>query len=309
MRSITAHPYLRPLPSLITVSGWMNPDGSPAFPEDMVRDWDPETTLDVHRFCSLDTAAIVSGCQLGRGAKLRLCIIWRSQGTGLQDMSGASGGRLDFLAGTELGQRQMRALVPGESLAGEVTLETCLVLLDPGEDHGSLAPTLPGSLLWKERTDIIVEGSGARFPVEATRFPSSKSSAAWSLEVSAILDQPFLGGVRLYLNSENPAIQKMLSGSMSAEASRLLWAAIYQDAGRQLVRAAVVNEEFLSIVVSATPGSAPFAEGTVGHALWSNLTVFFDGFPPRDLFRLMESRPAEFDTLVQHRFAVFREGD
>lgn len=214
---------------------------------------------------------------------------------------------MDFPVETGLVDREIRAFVSGESLAREVALDTCLVLVDPGEDHGSLAPTLPGSVLWKDRTDIIIEGMGARFPVETTRFPSGKSAAAWSLEVSGALEQPFLGGIRLYLNSDNPAVKKLLSGSMDEEASRLFRSAMYHDAGRQLLAAALTNEEFLSTLTATPPGASPFAEDTVGHALWSGLTVFFRDIPVTDLSRLMTTSPAEFETLVQHRLEIFRE--
>lgn len=107
---------------------------------------------------------------------------------------------------------------PGE-MAGVVTLQRSVVLLETGDEPGEFAATKPGSILWEERPLAMpLEGSAARFPTEVVSFKSLGRgtlffvNAPWFLQLT--YEDPgdnFRRGVRLLVNSDHPVAAVLAS--------------------------------------------------------------------------------------------------
>ena len=191
--------------------------------------------------------------------------------------------------------------VPGSCLAQSLVLSTRLVLAATGKRASQLSPRIPGSILWEEKTVVRLEGAGPRFPIEFVSFPSDLRHAAWYVYATDDLEQPFLGGVRLYVNSENAAVARALTAVSPDAADRVVLSALYNDVGRQLVEMALQSEAFISRSAEANL----FSEDSVGRALCSLLSNFLEGHLPTDLRDQFRSDPRRFAELLQDRFMLF----
>ena len=114
----------------------------------------------------------------------------------------------------------------------EVTQSVLLDLPDTQEPL-HLAAFRRGSRLWQaDRTfRFILEGSASTFPTEAFDFTTVglPHTAAWKLQFEPdALDEPYLGAVRLLLNSAHPQAPELLSGRASLVQSVLFHSIIEQ---------------------------------------------------------------------------------
>ncbi len=123
------------------------------------------------------------------------------------------------------------------SLAGSIELSRGITTLSCGSSEASNAPLRAGSRLLDDKPmTVVLEGGLSRFPVVSQAFSRSRypADAAWLL--AADFDDPadpFLGTVRLLINSEHPAGELVLSrdGGPAAEMAR---SALRTDIVRQL---------------------------------------------------------------------------
>ena len=173
-------------------------------------------------------------------------------------------------------------LAAGETVSIEVRLEpnqvaqrievTQSVLLDRPDGHEppDLAAFRRGSRLWQadRAFRFILEGSASTFPTEAFDFTSARlpSTAAWKLQFEPdSLDEPYLGAVRLLLNSTHPQAPELLSGKPSLVQSVLFHSVV---------------EQLLTTVADRFPGQLPteFELDSVGEAL-NHLSTTYLGVP------------------------------
>src|SRR4029077_3434151 len=133
--------------------------------------WDPNTEIRAVRELTVDIRQIRKECQLGTKSRIRVQASWNSTASAVR---GASLGNGRFDIGIGDGERvggTLEMIVKGHVLRGSIALQTHVVVIE-SEPKDRLAATRAGSVLWSDSKEIILEGSGARFPVELVRLPS-----------------------------------------------------------------------------------------------------------------------------------------
>lgn len=288
-----AFPYLRPAGEAVLAGAWTDGDGEPLPVEESLPGWDPAVDIHARRSVTLEPRRLASECGLPEDALFRLQGIWYCRETAIRGWSEP----LLVPAEREQVDVQVALELPGGDLAGGVELRTVLVLGDPGSDPANLAPRRPGSMLWRDSERIILEGRGARFPVQSVEFPDGQEEAGWYLDIEPELDFPFLGAVRLQLNARHAEIREMLE---STDPASILARVIQGDAARQLVRFALGNPEFMERAREAR-SQEPFEQESTGQVLMSLLGRLFPGQRFDDLAANLSDNPEEFDTKIQHR--------
>jgi hypothetical protein len=107
-----------------------------------------------------------------------------------------------------------------------------------------------------------------------------------------------LRNVRLFINSAHPAVVGAVQAADPTPDQAAIRSAIYFDVGRQLVRGALENDEFIE-------ASDTFPEGSTGRAVARLVRRVFPGEKPRALRNLMRSRREYFDSSLQASFRLF----
>ena len=161
---------------------------------------------------------------------------------------------------------------------------TQTLLLDADRPEGEdLAAYRRGSrLLTPSATHtIILEGSASTFPTEAFDFASAglPQDAAWKLQFEPdSLDEPYLGAVRLLVNSHHPQAVEILSGRPS-----LTQSVLFHDVVEQLLVTAAVTFDDVS---------RDFVADSVGDAL-NHLAVAYLGVSLGAAMSLLRSDRSE----------------
>lgn len=112
------------------------------------------------------------------------------------------------------------------AVAGEIEIHYGLVLERGCEQQQNMAPFRRGSRVYTlARTHkFLLEGDAAGFPTEAFDFEPTgyPDGAPWHLNFRAeSLGDPFMGAVRLFVNTKHPASAELLSGASSISRSVL----------------------------------------------------------------------------------------
>ena len=240
MRSVSRG-YLVPTEVSVRAKAWTVrlSDGVEVDAVDAVPDWDYFTPVRLRRSVAVDRNEIVESCQLDGGAALALVAIWHSSWTGLRDSTrhfpvNGDGCELSF----EL---------PGDVLGGVLTIETRLVLDEPGESTSPLAAYRPGSILWSDRSSLALEGTGSRFPLVPISFATANLAGGrmglWCLMIETTdLEASALGALRLYINTDNPLTADLLASIPDPAATQLL-SFIQFDVARQLLHFGIGHDE------------------------------------------------------------------
>lgn len=297
---ISAVPFLTTPATTLAVTAWhvQTDDGLQPLPR-VLPHWDYNQRLLLTRTIELDLDAVLSACRLSRDDTLSLVAVWTCPGTALRGKLSAVNVDAREPRGTQI---LLQGMVDGHALSGELWIETNLVLLKRRADGSPLAATRAGSILWQDASSVMLEGEAPRFPVEVVDFAHTlwaPAGAAWYLSWNPHdLRQPFLGAVRLMINSGSPSVVKAVARDDPDPAGQAIRSTIHFEVGRTLVRGALLNEEFRSHPES-------FPEGTVGRALWRLLSLLFPGDSPEGLKNMMEQRPEYFDSVLQEKLQLF----
>jgi hypothetical protein len=197
----------------------------------------------------------------------------------------------------------LRGTVRGGDIVGSIRVETLLLLGAERLIPEPLTATRPGSILWHDSAVVAVEGEAPRFPIEVIDFASvvwAPSDAAWLLSWNSYdLHQPFLGAVRLFINSTHNGVVRAASGNGMDAESAAIRSAIYYDTGRSLIRGALSNEDFLANPDEYEPAS-------VGSTVAQLLRLLFPGDSFLELRNMLVERTEYFDSLLQARLQLFR---
>lgn len=264
---------------------------APKVCEGFVADFDYEMQLAFSYDVELDRATIFEGVGLPPDAVVHAYLIADCQSSNTRlsasvPLSGSNALRVELE-------------VPSGTFAGAVELSRGLVLLSPGtsDDGGIAAERIGSRLIGDETFTCRLEGKWSRFPIEAADFSrAGLPDAAWFLRMTHTdLDEPFMGSVRLLVNSNHPAGQAVLSGT-DPSTNALVLNALRVDLVRQLLFGLAANEPEIDREFP------PDSVGSVAESIAADLLS-------ADLENVLErarNQPVELEMLIQDRVDYLR---
>lgn len=263
---------------------------------EVLPEWDAGTDLHLIRSVEVDTSAVLTACNLPSDSVLRLGVAWHATGTTLRGR-----GTVQTLPMTEETRVPLSLDVRGVELGGTLRLR-CVLALGGRVAPAPLRARRAGSVLWEDVHEVVLEGGGARFPMEALSFKDSSwrlpDHAAWALEWDRDdLELPLLGALRLYLNTDHPTMAEALNAP-DAASSRLLMAALQHDVGRQLVLGALMSDAFVS-------REDKWPRDSVGEVVSRLIAHRFRGESATSLRQRLEQEPLQFEAVLQDRLRLF----
>ncbi|MEU8430373.1 hypothetical protein AB0N38_31120 [Micromonospora aurantiaca] len=268
----------------VTVTG---PQGIPVPEGEPVPDWDYFTDLTANWPLHVDLPGVLQDCGLSPAAAVHCLVTWHSSSTNRRDNS--------TLVRLVDGENRLTVAIPGTEIGGNLTLTARLVLAAPDPTPISpLAAFRPGAILWQARRRFTLEGSGSRFPVVATSFAESGLAegrrSLWYLSCAPDLDGSDTGSIRLYLNSDHPAVTTMLN-QPEAEGSRTLAEVLRHDVVRQLIQTALRCEDLQD--------EHDHGEGTLGELFINLIRRYFPDRSLSDLRSQHRNDPSELEAVIQ----------
>jgi hypothetical protein len=296
---IVALPYLTADPNRVAPGAWIGTDGQRV---DLLPDWDYGTEVRVTRALEIDLEGVREDCSLERSARLAITVVWRATRTAARGALPATvlPAAADHWAG------EIRLQLDGAELGGELRLMTRLVLATVGNEPQPLAPHLVGSVLWEDRHTILLEGGGARFPMEVVDFAAARlpaAGAAWYLHwPREDLHQPVMGALRLYVNDGHPMMRALLNGELTEDLSAGVVSTMRYDAVRSLVTAVLADDEFVEDPML-------YQDGSVGALLRRLLNAYWPDQSVISLRNHATSRPEAFNSELQERMRLLRLTD
>lgn len=203
--------------------------------------------------------------------------------TGLSDLGGVSAtlqvdcpatgfrnmAAVPVLCAVDKGTRLQLDIRP-HTIAGEIEVRYGLVLEKERENEPTMAPFRRGSRVYTAARiyRFLLEGDGAGFPTEAFDFEPTgyPTGAPWHLSFRAdSLDEPFMGAVRLFINTQHSASTALLAGKPGIPHSVLFHGVLEQLLVTMADRSSGLNQGW------AEGLSATHDEGSVG-AVMNELT-------------------------------------
>jgi hypothetical protein len=295
MKAIFAVPFRRAAVARVQGRQWVLLGDIPAQLPDALADWDYNTELAIARAVSVDVAGIRDDVGLQPDDRIALVAMWSSPGSFQRGL----------ICRRELGsaaEYELAGQLSGRDASGSIRLETCVILVNDCTPRSVLSPAQAGSILWRDSVEVRVEGTSARFPVEVIDFSQAAwaaTDAAWMLSWNRHdFHQPFMGAVRLFINSGHERVVKAVSGGLSDPEAAAVRSAIYVDVGRALIKGALAEEEFVL-------ERNVYENGTVGRSIANLFGLLFPNESLEGLRGMAEQRPDYFESLLQARLRLF----
>jgi hypothetical protein len=268
-----AFPFLTLPDAMVIATPWSTVDEHGAAVEvgNHLAGWDYAVDLAVQRTVSLNRA--FSHDVLGVDPEdLDLALIVRI-GTG----SGSMPRRLETLFSRSIGTDRsvlINHAIGGRRLSQRLLLETTIVLGAEARPIKRFAPTAAGSILWRDRIDVALEGQAPRFPMETVSFSErfkgrAEQTSPWLLHwLPGQLHRDFGGAVRLYLNNDHTTFMERFTA-----ADPLTLQVALADVITQILSYAIVQDDLEEQLADCE------ATSVAGHiATWLRLA-----FPDHDL--------------------------
>jgi hypothetical protein len=286
-----AFPFLTLPDAMLTATPWSSVDASGPAKElgDHLAGWDYAVDLDLQRCVTLNSA--INREVLGIDPNdLKLELIVR-MGTG----PGTMPRRLATLCREPLSPNvpvSVDCTIPGRGLAQRLLLETTIVLAAEAPIRNRFAPVLPGSILWRDRVDLALEGQAPRFPMEIVSFSERFScrperSAPWLLHwLPGQLHRDFGGAVRLYLNHDHAVFMERFTA-----ADPLTLQITLADVITQILAFAIAQDDIDDLLADAE------ATTVAGHIVaWLDLA--FPGSDLASVRKLYDHEPGRFHASI-----------
>ena len=268
-----AFPFLTLGDDQVEAAPWcgFDEDGSIAPVTDHIAGWDHARELRLTRSLGLPTGPV--GTRLGMAdEEVGLEVVVRA-GTGPGSMP-----RRTWILFRGPLRAGMTALidhtVPGEGLSHRLRLETSILLVRPNLGTSRFAPRRPGSILWRDEIEIILEGESPRFPMEIVSFRErfsgrAESTSLWHLHWRpGHMHRDFGGSVRLFLNHDRQDFIDRFVGS-----DPLTLQCTLADVITQILGHALQDDDLEEILADSEPTSV------AGHvSTWLDLA-----FPGQDI--------------------------
>jgi len=180
----------------------------------------------------------------------------------------------------------VRVVLPGARVGGSLDIRTTLSLANPRPDARPGTARWEGSVLSQHVQRLVLQGHGAMFPVSSVDFAGTPYGiyASWTLQTSAELETPFLGGFLLLLNTRDLELQSAVSAESKSPRQELLLDQLEAGVAALLIELALDAREELT--------ERDWPTGSTGEVLGSYLKVaaklgleFPSGGPDRVDFR------------------------
>jgi hypothetical protein len=275
--------YRQPQPTRVCCGEMVVSAGGLRATNRQVPSWHYLTDVSVEWPVSVDLHGVQQDCGLSGDAQIGISLSWRSDRTNLRAAN-------PVIAVAD-GENMLRAVIPGPTLGGTLTIEVSLVLRRTDAAADRFAPSRPGTLLWRHSESFALEGAGGRFPTSITNFTTEGfpggTAGLWYLEIiDTDLQASCTAALMLYLNSSHPSVQEMLGETESTHNTPLMQFMLY-DVYRQLMGVAYRDEEF--------DDRASYDKGSFGDILITLLRLFFPGRDITQLRRDFALNPTEVE--------------
>lgn len=297
MPSVETRPYLSCAQEVVGFEPWIQErSGLPEILPPQLTDWDPVQDLALKRTLTIDLPRLRAECGLGRDAELALVVSWRSPGSGQRGRACER-----KLEGDEEIACTLEATVPGPELAGSVRLITRIVLRRNGSADDSLAARRPGSILWEDEVQLLLEGIGSRFPMEVISFSAAglPARAAWRLHWNRDdLNAQAMGCFCLLLNKNHPRLAVAASRMAPDPEAKAIWSAINLGVAREIITGALAEPTFVE-------PDATFEDNSVGDVALTLIARAFPGATPAAVLDRQRTAPDRFECELQAAFNLF----
>jgi len=286
-----AFPFLRPPHDVVITGPWSRPavDGVEPLPP-ALPDWDYGTVLALRRAVSVDGLRARRLTGLAHDAELDLSVQWYATTSALRGRAWRA--PVPCTDGTDI---TIEFDLLGTDLGGTLELVTTLTLRSTTPDASPAAPTRPGSILWSDRHQVVLQGDNALFPIARADFHDLPypTGAGWYLHIDHALDAAALGSILLLVNTHHDIVMQALEAAAApTEADRRVLSTLRTDVLRVLVEYALTHEDFTDDV--------EYPPGTLGALLTH---VLRNAYPPvftlDALRRERRTSPALFSSRIQ----------
>jgi hypothetical protein len=303
MTRIVSVPFRRVQKQRVLCDSWQSHVGGSAGPlGPELPHWDYNVDLRLVRSMIVHEAELRADCRLQPSDAVRAVVVWRSTGSTVR----GRGVAIELGNSPQPREFTMSADIPGSLVAGDVQIATQIVLARAGEGRDVLAARYPGSVLWEDSVQVALEGTASRFPMEVVDFSTAHwapyGGAGWYLSWnSEELHEPLLRNVRLFVNQGHLLVVGAVQAAQPTPEQAAIRSAIYFDVGRQLIRGALENDEFVDAPES-------FADGSTGKAVLRMIKAHFPADKPKALRSTMRTRREYFDSSLQASLRLFAGG-
>jgi hypothetical protein len=296
-------PYLQVAPNAINASTWTIADASGrAVDSGCIADWDPFMDLHCARSISINIGQAYRDTGLSMKAKLLLTAGWISDKAFTENCHS----KMTVSYSDETQTFPVSFPVPGKQVAGKVRLYSRLVLLENKKPETILSPTLPGSILWEDDHEVLIEGVGARFPMIIVDFSEvgHPPEAGWLLFPGPMedLSRNFLGQVELRINKTHKTVLEAVTSRDPDPFMQAVREVIRYSVTKELIEAAFRGED--AELLSAAPN---YEEDSLGHVILGIIRSWMPGFAGdvRALKDMMETDPQRFDCELRAGMRLF----
>lgn len=246
---------------------------------------------------STDLSAVIEDCDLPlTGARLGTLLRWNCPSTSIRGY----GNTVPVTDGTV----RPTVLIPGDRIAGAVSVELDLVLLDnPAPDPNSVAPVRPGSVLWSRELRIHLEGIGATVQTTSYDFAEAHErdpGAMWRIALESDPELHVTRAVRTYLNTANKvtkvALDNINSGKSLTRETQMWQRFLDIDLRTHLVWAALgLSQEY-------TLAEFEHDDESYGQTLYGVLRAYFPEEDPLALLQKAAVDPGMVSARVQNNY-------
>lgn len=285
-----AFPFLRPPADVVTTAPWsrLTADGGEPLPDTLL-EWDYDTTLSLLRPMTIDGMRARRFSGLTEEAELDLSVQWFATSSALRGRAWRSA-----LPAVDGFAASIAFELPGGNLGGTLELVTSITLRAPARRSSAAAPTRPGSVLWSDRCQVLLQGDNTLFPIAPADFHDLPypTGAGWYLHIDEDLEAAALGAILLLVNERHDVVMQALeAAALPAEADRRVLSTLRTDVLRVLVERALTHDD-LSEEVDYPPGS-------LGALLTNVVRNAFPAFSLEALRRERQNSPALFSSRIQ----------
>lgn len=258
-----------------------------------IPEWDHMAVLSLHAAIEVDVGAVLSSAHLGKRTGLAVEV---SAGSSSTRMRGPVW--MEKITSDQTHVLDIAIDLSGSEIGGRLDLITQVVVVQP-DSEDQLSASLPGTIIWRHRQSVLLEGDASQFPTETADLSAPRYNvpqAGWLLHVADNLDLSAAAAIRLVVNETHPMMQQVLEGAETPMTVAAL-GVMRWDVARQLIELALDNDEFIERYDT-------FDEDTLGWLLAAILGAYFPGESPRAMRAGRDSDRSRFETRLQDHAKV-----